>query len=95
MVAEATISHRLGRLSLVDLETILGALRAVGLPTELPIPAAASDLKALLSKDKKSIGGTLKWSLLDSIGKGNFDREVPEEIVSSAISAIQPRIPRC
>jgi 3-dehydroquinate synthase len=94
MVAEATIAHHLSGLPVADLESITGALRAAGLPTDLPTSVPVSELKALLSKDKKRIGGTLRWSLLESIGTGNFDQEVPEEVVNTALSSIQPRDPR-
>ncbi|MEY4668128.1 MAG: hypothetical protein RL518_827 [Pseudomonadota bacterium] len=90
MFGEAYISHRIGKLSMTDLNTIDAGLRAAGLPTRLPVSIPTAELRALISKDKKNVGGNVKWTLLDGIGSALFDVVIPEELIVEALSAIQP-----
>jgi 3-dehydroquinate synthase len=90
MYGEAYISHRIGRISAADLSTIDQGLRTAGLPTRLPTPLPTAELRNLLSRDKKNIGGLVKWTLLDRIGAAVFDVVVPEELIVEVLSAIQP-----
>ncbi len=90
MYGEAYISHRIGKISAADLSTIDQGLRAAGLPTRLPTPIPTAELRSLISRDKKNVGGHVKWSLLDRIGSAVFDIVVPEELIVEVLSAIQP-----
>lgn len=90
MYGEAYISHRIGKISAADLSTIDAGLQTAGLPTRLPVAIPTAELRALLSKDKKNVGGQVKWTLLERIGSALFDVVVPEELIVEALSAIQP-----
>ena len=87
---ESYISHRAGKISAADLTTIDAGLKAAGLPTRLPRAIPIAELRALISKDKKNVGGQIKWTLLERIGSAIFDVVVPEELIVETLSAIQP-----
>ncbi|MDQ5836726.1 MAG: 3-dehydroquinate synthase [Acidobacteriota bacterium] len=88
MLAAAEISKRLGLLDSSELESLRGAVRAAGLrPT-------ASDLDAdriitALGSDKKAVGGSVRWILLERIGRARVvdGREVPARVVRESIRA--------
>jgi 3-dehydroquinate synthase len=90
MYGESYISHRAGKISAADLTTIDAGLKSAGLPTRLPFAIPIADLRALIAKDKKNVGGQIKWTLLERIGSAIFDVVAPEELVIEALSAIQP-----
>jgi 3-dehydroquinate synthase len=90
MYGEAYISHRIGKISAADLTTIDAGLTTAGLPARLPFAIPAAELRALISKDKKNVGGQVKWTLLERIGSALFDIVVPEELIVETLSAIQP-----
>ena len=88
MLAAAEISKRLGLLDGSELESLRGAVRAAG-----PLPAA-SDLDAdavvgALRADKKAVGGSVRWVLLERIGRARVvdGREVPARVVRESIRA--------
>src|SRR5438270_4206571 len=88
MLAAAEISKRLGLLDGSELESLRGAVRAAG-----PLPAA-SDLDAdrvarALRADKKAVGGSVRWVLLERIGRARVvdGREVPARVIRESISA--------
>jgi 3-dehydroquinate synthase len=90
MYGEAYLSLRIGKLSVADLTTIDLGLKAAGLPTRLLESIPADELRSLISRDKKNVGGHVKWTLLERIGSAIFDVVVPEELIVEALSAIQP-----
>jgi 3-dehydroquinate synthase len=90
MLGEAYISHRIGKISAADLATIDQGLQAAGLPTRLPYAFPTSELRTLITRDKKNIGGKVKWTLLEGIGSAVFDIIIPEELILEVLAAIQP-----
>lgn len=90
MYGEASISHRVGKISAADLATIDEGLKAAGLPTRLLSPIPQQELRDLLARDKKNVSGQVKWTLLERIGSAVFDVVIPEELIAEALSAIQP-----
>ncbi|MBV9923860.1 MAG: 3-dehydroquinate synthase [Acidobacteria bacterium] len=87
-VAAGEISKRLGLLDGSELESLR---EAVALAGRLP---SAADLDAelvgrALRKDKKAVGGSVRWVLLESLGRARVvdGREVPERVVLAAIRA--------
>jgi 3-dehydroquinate synthase len=90
MYGEAYISYRIGKISAADLSTIDAGLKTAGLLSRLPFAIPTSELRALVAKDKKNVGGEVKWSLLERIGTAIFDVVIPEELIVEALSAIQP-----
>jgi 3-dehydroquinate synthase len=88
MLAAAEISKRLGLLDCSELESLRRAVRAAG---HLP---AASDLDAgavarALRADKKAVGGSVRWVLLERIGLARVvdGREVPARVIRESIRA--------
>src|SRR2546421_456489 len=88
MIAAAEISKRLGLLDRSELESIRDAVRLAG---RLP---RASDLDAeticrALPSDKKAVGGSDRWLLLDRLGRARVvdGREVPDALVRASVRA--------
>src|SRR5205085_3590049 len=88
MMAAAEISKRLGLLDRSELESLCEAVRLAG---RLP---EASDLDAeticrALRSDKKAVGGSVRWVLLERIGHARVvdGREVPDALVRASVRA--------
>lgn len=88
MLAAAEISKRLELIGVSELESLKGAL---GLAGRLP---RASDLDAdeverALRSDKKAVGGSVRWVLLEGLGRARIvdGREVPARVVRDSIRA--------
>ena len=88
MLAAAEISKRLELINDSELESLRGALRLAG---RLP---RASDLDAdevgrALRSDKKAVGGSVRWVLLEGLGHARIvdGREVPARVVRDSIRA--------
>jgi 3-dehydroquinate synthase len=87
-LAAAEISTRLGLLDPSELESLR---EAVALAGRLPL---AADLDAeligrALRKDKKAVGGSIRWVLLEGLGRARVvdGREVPGRVVLASIRA--------
>ncbi|HST51740.1 MAG TPA: 3-dehydroquinate synthase [Pyrinomonadaceae bacterium] len=88
MIAAAEISRRLGLLDESELESLREAVRLAG---RLP---CASDLdvetiRRALGADKKSVGGSVRWVLLEGIGRARVvdGREVPDSVIRASVNA--------
>jgi 3-dehydroquinate synthase len=88
MLAAAEISKRLALLGASELESLREAVRLAG---RLP---SASDLDVeticgALRADKKSVGGSVRWVLLEGIGRARVvdGREVPDAVVRDSVRA--------
>jgi 3-dehydroquinate synthase len=86
MLAAAEISKRLELIGDSELESLRSAVRLAG---RLP---RASDLDAdevacALRSDKKAVGGSVRWILLEALGRARVvdGREVPERVVLDSI----------
>ncbi|MDR1702943.1 MAG: 3-dehydroquinate synthase [Sporomusaceae bacterium] len=73
-------------------EAVLGRLNAIlrqfNLPLTAPGCGTAAELQQFLSKDKKSLGGKIKWVLLEETGKPKITDAVPESIAQEAINTL-------
>ncbi|HZT59393.1 MAG TPA: 3-dehydroquinate synthase [Pyrinomonadaceae bacterium] len=88
MLAAAEISKRLALLGASELESLRGAVRLAGrLPSasDLDVEAVCGALRA----DKKSVGGSVRWVLLEGIGRARVvdGREVPDAVVRESVRA--------
>lgn len=84
---EATLSHKLGFISLHQVWEIEETLRAWKLPTRADF-LGRKDLKAIVGKiqqDKKSSKGVVKWTLLKKIGQGVSDQIIDDKLLESTI----------
>jgi 3-dehydroquinate synthase len=88
MLAAGEISRRLGLLDESELESLREAVRLAG-----PLPSAsdldAETIRHALSMDKKAVGGSVRWILLERIGRARVvdGREVPARVVNTSIRA--------
>lgn len=95
-LAAGEISKRLGLLDPSELESLR---EAVALAGRLP---RAADLDAetigrVLRKDKKAVGGSVRWVLLEGLGRGRVvdGREVPARVLHASIRsalAVPPEV---
>ena len=87
MVCAAYISKSLG---MIDQSTVDRVISLI-LKLHLPIKAhgcTVDDLYRDIFHDKKTVGGKVKWILMESIGKVCGNSNVPEKVVREAMSRI-------
>jgi 3-dehydroquinate synthase len=86
MLAAGEISVRLGLLDGAELESLRGAVRLAG-----ALPRAddldAETIRRAIRSDKKSVGGHVRWVLLESLGRARVvdGREVPARVVRASL----------
>ena len=87
MMAAADISNRMGMLSDDDVLRQRSVLEAYGLPLKYreADPAAMRDA---MSMDKKTVGGRVRWVLLDGIGNAVTRSDVPPEFIDKALREV-------
>jgi 3-dehydroquinate synthase len=85
MIAESYLSHQIGLLSAENLREIEKYLLAVFPYIELK-PSEVEEITGYLQQDKKNIGGKLRFSLLESIGKGVYDQELSSKQCADALA---------
>ncbi|HEV2800115.1 MAG TPA: 3-dehydroquinate synthase [Pyrinomonadaceae bacterium] len=89
MLVAAEISERLGMLPASELESLRACVRLAG---RLP-RADDLDPRTLLrsiASDKKSVGGHVRWVLLERIGRARIvsGEEIPPRVVTAALRAV-------
>lgn len=87
MVCAAYISKSLG---MID-QSVVDRVISLILKLHLPIKAqgcTVEDLYRDIFHDKKTVGGKVKWILMESIGQVCGNSNVPEEIVKGAMQKI-------
>ncbi|HVF68784.1 MAG TPA: 3-dehydroquinate synthase family protein [Pyrinomonadaceae bacterium] len=88
MLAAAEISKRLELIGVSELESLRGAVGLAG-----PLPRAtdldAREVERALRSDKKAVGGSVRWVLLEGLGRARIvdGREVPARVVRDSIRA--------
>jgi 3-dehydroquinate synthase len=88
MLAAAEISKRLELLDASELESLRGAVRLAGtLPEASGLDAET--IRRALRMDKKAVGGSVRWVLLEALGCARVvdGREVPERVILASIRA--------
>jgi 3-dehydroquinate synthase len=90
MAAEALISARLGNISESEYTDVVAKIEQTGLPTRMSVPVLPETLMTYIGRDKKNVGGAIKWVLLEAIGKAVYDVAVPEAIVIEALGSVNP-----
>jgi 3-dehydroquinate synthase len=88
MLAAAEISKRLELINDSELESLRGALRLAGrLPRASDLDA--DEVERALRSDKKAVGGSVRWVLLEGLGRARIvdGREVPARVVRDSIRA--------
>lgn len=78
MVLALRLSANLGHIAAAEVDTLIGLLHRLRLPTEPPRDMGANDFLALMQRDKKVIDGRLRLVLLDAIGAAVVSDSVAE-----------------
>ena len=87
MMAAADISNRMGMLSDDEVDRQRSVLEAYGLPLKYR-DADPSSIKEAMSMDKKTVGGRIRWVLLDGIGNAVTRSDVPPEYIDQALREV-------
>src|SRR5215207_1263287 len=94
-LAAGEISKRLGLLDESELESLRGAVALAGrLPEAGDLDAET--IRRAVRKDKKAVGGSVRWVLLEGLGRARVvdGREVPARLVLASIRAALAAPPR-
>lgn len=83
MAVEARLSVSLGLLEEEALARIEALLEGLGLPAS-PEPVPYSAVRRAMDLDKKAVGGTLRFALLDGIGSARLVAGVSEDALAAA-----------
>lgn len=88
MLTAGELSKRLAILSENDLESLQAAIQMAG---RLPLAndLCLSDILGTLAHDKKSVGGHLKWVLLERLGRARIvdGREIAPQVLRASLRA--------
>ena len=87
MMAAANISSGMGMLSDDDVLRQRSVLEAYGLPLKYR-DADPSAIRDAMSMDKKTVGGRIRWVLLDAIGNAVTRSDVPPELINRALREV-------
>jgi 3-dehydroquinate synthase len=80
MVAAARVSHALGICDAGTVDRIRGVLRALGLPTDLPVDVPPAALVTAMRADKKSSKGRIRFVAVEQVGRVRFVELTAHEI---------------
>ena len=84
LMGAAAISERMGMISGDVVARQRRVLERFGLPTAAPNVEPEEVFKAM-SMDKKTEAGSIKWVLLEDVGRAVVRRDVPSELVEEAV----------
>ena len=87
MMAAADISSRMGMLSDDEVDRQRSVLEAYELPLKYS-DADPSAIRNAMSMDKKTVGGRIRWVLLDGIGNAVTRSDVPPEYIDQALREV-------
>lgn len=87
MLMAADLSWRLGNLKIKDVAKIKALLKAAGLPVVPPETITNSEYLSLMSRDKKNVKGSIRFVLLEQIGKALVSADVSPELLAQTLEA--------
>jgi 3-dehydroquinate synthase len=85
MISAALIGEALGRTPPTVTSAIRTMLRAAHLPTDFPSDIPPEPILEAMSRDKKTLGGSLHFVLAEQIGRVAIVKDVPPSVVMDAI----------
>jgi len=88
MMVEAEISHLMGYIEEEQVTRICHLISQFNLPTKARDQFTLDSLIERTQSDKKNVGGTTRWSLLETPGKAVFDIEVKEDLIARAFARV-------
>jgi 3-dehydroquinate synthase len=86
MVLAARLSQRLGLFADADVTRLVALLERAGLPVEAPRLGVERYLE-LMGRDKKVVGGSMRFVLLRSLGDAFVSVDVPEQALGALLEA--------
>ncbi len=89
MVSAALIGEEIGLTDPDDTATLIAVFRSFGFSVRLDPALAPGGLLRLMAWDKKAVGGTARFVLLEQIGRVTPGHEVPAEAVLRALERQQ------
>ena len=87
MMGAARISQRMGMMSEEAVNRQRRLLERFNLPTSAP-DVEASQIFRAMSLDKKTVGGSIRWILLEDVGRAVVRRDVPTEMVEQTVLSL-------
>jgi 3-dehydroquinate synthase len=84
MVIAAEVSQRLGRIDAGTTECLRSLIARAGLPVTPPA-LGFERWKALMGHDKKVVAGTVRYVLLDALGRATISEDVPDSILRQVL----------
>lgn len=89
MVSAALIGEEVGVTASADTAALLTLLRATGFAVRLDPEHSVNEITRLLAWDKKSIGGSARFVLMEEIGHATPSHQVPEAVIQRALERQQ------
>ncbi len=89
MVSAALIGEEAGVTSPKDTGVVIGLLRAAGFTVRLDPAYSAPEIVRLLAWDKKSVGGSARFVLMEEIGRATPGHIVSEAVIGAALARQQ------
>ena len=89
MVSAALIGEEFGVTDPGDTEALTDLLRAAGFAARLDPAHSVDEITRLLAWDKKSVGGSARFVLMEKIGRATPGHQVPEAAVRRALKRQQ------
>ncbi|MEI6210022.1 MAG: 3-dehydroquinate synthase [bacterium] len=85
LVAEARVSERMGLAHRGLADLIIGVLKGIGLPTEIPANLDRSSVRAAIQLDKKRAAGVVRFALPLCIGEARVGVAVEENVLAEVL----------
>lgn len=90
MMGAAAVCRGLDMLTDADVDRQRRLLEAYGLPVRLDQTGLEGAISAAMALDKKTVGGAIRWVLLDGIGHAVTRVDVPADLVNEALRGLCP-----
>ncbi len=87
MLMAADLSQRMGMLALEDVARIKALIKAAGLPVVPPSSISNSDYLSLMSRDKKNTQGSIRFVVLEALGKAFLTSDVDPLLLDQTLQA--------
>lgn len=87
MLMAADLSWRLGNIKVEDVASIKALLKMAGLPVIPPETITNEEYLSLMSRDKKNVQGSIRFVLLEKIGKAQISANIENELLEQTLLA--------
>jgi len=87
MLMAADLSWRMGNITVEDVARIKALLTAAGLPVVPPETITNSEYVSLMGRDKKNVQGSIRFVLLEKIGKASISADINTELLEQTLQS--------